>query len=289
MSKGNSRYDTIALYRKVTIDSTNKAIVISDTDGADVINLDEGDYYNHLDDSLATDGLLKAIVDKINATKTTLTYTLAAATPSGSSLANSGITLSADGVFNILMADASWTLDRRLIGYAIDAGGVGSQTSYTSPYSIYAKWQTPHAPDDLRRFQFREVYESAPMNAGARANAFAGPWVRRCDMYSVPGGHVREDGADTSEVATQAGLPQGDTHNSLSEFLRQGGIDPELLLTFDGEELADFSGIYELVTIADKARLGRWLDELEDVPGKEQYSFSLEFLLRDGSPLWRDP
>lgn len=298
--KGNGRYNATRLYRSFEIDGTNKRLTLYDPDAGapsafvEIDVIERAAYYNHGDDALdGTRGyaFLQALEDAINAA-VSATYTITANTPGGSELTDSGITITRSPADQFAIRWATTTIDPRLLGFTEDVtDDLPSDTNgvLDSPLSIYAVWQSPHSAMDLRDGRTKTIYESSERSPSPRRIGFSGPRTRRMSFYSVEGGHLRENGAINATVATQAGLPTGDVHNALQEFLWQGGLDDELLAVYSGPGLDVPADEYEAVRFAPASALENLIDEFDDVSGKEQASFEFRLELTSDSPVYKEP
>lgn len=227
-------------YWPVTVedDATEIRIYDQEVDETLEVSIEAGDYYQYLGSELKSgfSPLLQAVEDEINSELSDAggseQYTLEAATPSGSDLQNSGLRFAKDTTanqFKVEFDHADWDYDPRLLGWP--EGEDSDQTSQTgdseqildSPLSLWGQTQsyTNFSNNAASEKLFDE--EAVDEQAGEEDpfDGYAYDWLifeARTIVYPwVPALHLFEDADQRGASSTHrdnAGLPDGDTHNT---------------------------------------------------------------------------
>lgn len=210
------------------LDSTEDDVVIrEDTDGdgtaenTDTISIGAGWYYNHNTSTSAAattnQGLLRQFIAALNNSSTlTGNYAVNAQTPpthsytGTNSLTDAGIQIvessgNINGWFELDIADSSWTLDPRYLGfpnpsnsYTAQSSAAGdSKNTLNSPYSLWAQWQVHNlvrdAASDKRKRTITDTRTSSGDSEQARGQKLNQYDVRRFEYEILPGAMVRKD------------------------------------------------------------------------------------------------
>lgn len=289
--------------------ASNNALVVTEGATTETVTVSAGTYYNHADASTTIAGyagFLEALVDALNAVGTfSGTYSVAASTPSGSSLTNSGITISAADLvgltFSLDFGSGSTTLDPRLLGFGESPG---TQTSTTggdpdpavlaSPYSIYGAWQSPHAAANKRDARKQTPFSSSPDPVNRYTNAWEGHRRRPMEYRFLAPGHVRRWAAEDATIASDSGLPTGDINNAFEDFLWDASVsNDDILVVYDeGDEdlqIDSHTDLYEYVRFADDSEIQGLMGLIEDVPRGESYDLRWHFASKLSDPEYKDP
>lgn len=294
MASGN--YDIDKIFWPITLTKSNDALVVSEDGGvreslvrfsvdSDIVTF-PATLYNHKDTTFAAGASVShfALLHQLEAAlnnNTTLqnTYSVTANTPTGSDLTNSGITIaraSGTNQFNLEWAGASTTVDPRWFGWPAGASDTGLGTSHDSPGSIWAVWQSPVVAHDKRR-RPTQVASRSDGSAHAKSVIWDSPLRRQVTWQPVRGAHVWNDRADDATLASEAGLPTGDTRNALQDLWWESARAGDVLLFAPNDGAADWqigSG-FEWVTLQQQWRddfFGAWLT---DMAGGEKYSVTV--------------
>lgn len=305
MALGNSRYGIDWMARAFEIDSSNQDLVVSEAGvGSDTLTIAAATVWNHADASETSgdhNGLIYALEALLNASGTlTNTYTVAAATPSGSDLTNSGIEITASAAggaaeFTLEFSDGSTTVNPRWFGWGESPGDQTSSSGVlASPYSLYATWQSPHAAHDKRDARRQSMNSSTSDPVNAYRNPFKGHRRRLMHYRFVPAGHVRRWAAEDSDIASDAGLPTGDINNAFADFLWEASASNEDILVVydDGDDdlqVDSHTDKYEYVRFADDREIESLLQMIEDVPRGEEYDLMWHFASDLDDPEYKDP
>ena len=264
--------------------------VVLREDGVDhTISIAADSYLNYFGPTIDPDfpPLLNALIAAINGV-TTATYEWVAYTPPDSTLDGCGLELRrASGSaldFGWQLGDASFTLDRRLLGYASDATGLTSYDAnpIQAPLSRWGVWQTPRCASSKHSFPRAVLgrYPNAPY--ALRSTRL---WRReRVRVYRhnwLPAGVVRQGLASDADYADAAGLVTGDVHNALEDLYEAmaGGAEVMIAHNVDGQDLS-LGTEYELALLEGDDLFGSfepWGERTQIAP--EVYDLTWRLLL----------
>jgi len=292
----SNNYDTDKLFWPITLTSTTVQLVVFEDNGNTESMVDfttdsniasfPATVYNHKDGTFASGAavshfaFLSELVDSLNNdTGLNNTYEITANTPTGSSLNNSGITITrATGTdnFSIRWTNGSTTLDPRLLGWGDSPSNTGYATSHDSPYSLWGVWQSPKAAQDKRR-EPRQIAQRSDGSSNAASVIWDTPLERRLEYSAIYGAHVWNDRADTAAFADDAGLPTNDVYNALYDlWFESARAGEQLLFSPDdgGDANWNIGTSYEWVVFLQSKRDNFW-ENLEDQEGGEKYKIMM--------------
>lgn len=278
----------------IEITAENNGFVVEDSvDGVRALTIPAGIYYQALGDlPTGKTGLWAAIKTALDAGDGT--YSIAAGTPSSSSLINSGVIVSKNGAagISIRMDQAGFTMDKRLWGYPYDRSTEAVLTLDTTPsqLSIFSKWQSANVLDgaatDKRRVKEKEIYASTQKTRSTtRQNTARDTREIRTIVYEyVPGLHVYPGAiraGDASYTGT-AGLPSGDENNAFEDVWDSGSELNEIIIIHDegDEDLSVTTHPYEIV-LFDRLGQREFFSECVELmrSGGEMYRISTDLLI----------
>jgi len=237
----------------LTIYSLNKTVVWDEGGTTQTADLTEGTYWPHNDTSATGyPALYDALISAMNNVSPD-TYSITAATPSGSEVQNSGVTVTNDSGnswFWDFSKFSGFTFPRPYLGYPPTASSPGAAVSQTGPRSILGTWQSwtlfdsGHEATDARDDEQYDIAVSSDKAEEAYQLQYGSPRIIRTFEYRwVPAAHVQRGKATDSTHADNAGLPTGDLNNQWANLHESMKDLDEILVVHDDGDDSDLSVI----------------------------------------------
>lgn len=241
---------------KVTLGPTTRTLVMSEAGGAPfTVSLTAGDYW--LYDGADVGGgdyspFFTALLTAIHAANGANIYGVRPITSPLSPYPWGGLELyriSGADSFSLRLDSGSWTLDRRLLGYA--AGDTtradsDAQARIQSRRTVWGQWVPMHIAADKRADSTTEGFSASSSGLPISIYVWASDTIRDVEYLRLPAAAVRRSrAAELPEYAARAGKAYGDTHHTWQDLWEQmsgGGVvlirhnDGHAHLTLDGSE-----------------------------------------------------
>jgi hypothetical protein len=264
----------------ITLTATTRTLVMSEAGGAPfTVNITAGIYW--LYDGAAVGGyppFFAALLAAIHAANGANVYGVRPITSPISPAPWAGWELyrvSGTDTFSLRLDSGSWTLDRRVLGFAADdtaqADSDGS-ARIQSRRCAWGQWVPLDIAADKRADSLTEGYSASSAGRPTSVFVWASDTQRRFEYQRLPAANLRRSrAAELAEYATRASKAFGDTHGTWQDLWEQaagGGVllirhnDGAQNLTLDGssweavqlatqEQRASFEA-----TLAEAARMG---------------------------------
>lgn len=274
---------------QVTLTSTTRTIVMSEAGGSPfTVSMTAGDYWLYdgaeVGDYLAFYTRLLAAIHAANGTNV---YGVRPVTSPSSPYPWGALELyrvSGSDSFSLRLDSGSWTLDKRLLGYAADdttQADSDASARIVSRRCLWGQWVPPVVAADKRADTTHEVYAAQATGRPIGVYQWAQDTIRRFEYLRLPAACVRTSrAAELPEYAARAGKAFGDTSGTwqtLHEQAAAGGVllvrhnDGAQHLTLDGgdweavqlatqEQRASFEA-----TIREASRVGETYDVVPTV------------------------
>jgi len=223
----------------VSIGSSNRQLVVSDSAPETTISIDTGKYWPHRDNSTAVSsypGIYREIESKLT-NNLSGTYTFETATISGSGLSDFGIKLTCTESFTLYFSDSSWTAPTDLFGFSPNYGTDESGSPVVGSKSYNPAWISPKIAKDQRQDPVSAQFESDG-SANAYVNEWKTPDRRDFEYFHVEGAHVFGERARYAAEADRAGLAHGNDQNALKAFWSEAKLLDKIVAVYgDGPSL----------------------------------------------------
>lgn len=272
----------------IVLTSSNNELVVDEGSGPVTVTVPAGNYWGHNDSSLNATypGLYKAIVDAMNASALTYTYSVEAFTPTLSTeQENGGLRFysgAATDDFDFDLSSGSWTLDPGLIGFAdnsvITAADVSSSGGYlTSTLMRSAEWitntyfSTKTAEDKRSHTEFDQRQsdeDSAYAYSYDWSPSEAGMIFRKYIVKLIPAAHIIGSRALDYDYADTALVAHGDANNGFIDIvwdrarnLYGEGTEGDVLIVYNStDDLQVDAHDYDVARIAKVSDRQKWKD-----------------------------
>jgi len=281
---GNSYTGPDRFYYPIRVTTKNNRFVFKEESKTvvDDLILDIGLYWMHRDSQIDSEypSFYLAIENLLNTNGTLAgTYQFQIHTPSGG-LTNSSVSLvQTDDPNNdsitLKFNDGDWTMNRGWFGFPVnESSEPNGADRIDGTASILGAWQSPKTAAYKTRNRSSDVIRSNP-----GPNAVSNKWIpdtetRMFRYHEVATGHIYKYRAQDSTLATEAGLPTGDTNNAFEHLLSGMQISDTINIYNEGDSGnalvptdGTFDGLVEACSVDQSTQKG-----LTDIiTGEQQY------------------